>query len=124
MSEWTTSELKKAAKLWGEGWLVKDIAVELGRNFNSVNHQVKRDRERFPRRKAAWGSLSKDGVSFRTEISEFVMKEIRKEAKERRISINMIIREALLDRFVRKRWKPQGSTSTVKVPYSRGSKVS
>lgn len=122
MAEWTTSELKKAQKLWNEGKLVKEIAVELGRNYESVNHQVKRDRERFPRRKAAWGSLSKDGVSFRAEISEFVMKAIRKEAKERRISINMLIREALLDRFVRKKWKPGPSTSIEKVKLTRNSR--
>lgn len=122
MPEWTTTELKKAEKLWKEGKLVKEIAVELGRNFQSVNHQVKRDRERFPRRKAKWGSLAKEGVSFRAEISEFVMKAIRKEAKERRISINMIIREALLDRFVRKKWKPGPSTSTEKVKLTRNSR--
>ena len=123
MSEWTTSELKKAQKLWNEGKLVKEIATELGRSFQSVNHQIKRNRERFPRRKAAWGSLAKEGVSFRAEISEFVMKAIRKEAEERRISINMIIREALLDRFVRKKWKPGPSTSTEKVKYSNGFRV-
>lgn len=122
MPEWTTTELKKAEKLWKQGKLVKEIAVELGRNFQSVNHQVKRDRERFPRRKANWGSLAKDGVSFRAEISEFVMKAIRKEAEERNISINMIIREALLDRFVRKKWKPGPSTSTEKVKLTRNSR--
>lgn len=97
---WTTRELKTAADLWKEGKSIETIATALGRGRESVKHQTQVRRDLFPRRKQERMSI-KDVVTTKMVISKFVYRRIKSEATERGISINMVIREALVDRFVR-----------------------
>lgn len=120
---WTTGELKRASALWKEGKSIQEIADVLERGRGSIKHVTQTRRDLFPRRKQA-RDYFKDAVNIKVPITEATYRVMKAEAKERGISLNMLIRETLRDRFVRKLWKPQAGTSTAKVPYSNGFKVS
>ncbi len=118
---WLMSELKEASQLWKSGMSQVDIAQKLGRNVESLKKKVGERRDLFPRRVQYHGDLE-NAVTMKFQVTEFVYKLIKQEAKDRGISINMLVRETLRDRFVRKLWKPQPNTSTEKVKYFNGSR--
>lgn len=117
---WTTKELKAASVLWKQGLSLEDMGKELHRTRESVKYQTQTRRDYFPRRKQERTYFA-DKVNVKIPISEAVHKAMKAEAKERGISLNMLIRETLKNRFVRKIWKLPESTSTAKVKFSNGS---
>lgn len=98
---WTTSELRIAAKLWSDGLTIVDIANRLCRTRESIKHISCVQRSYFPRRREKRGS-QKDTAQLKLEVSKFLLTAIRKAAKDRGISINMLLRETLRDKFVRR----------------------
>lgn len=117
---WTTGELKRASALWKEGKSIFEIAQALNRGRESIKHVTQTRRDLFPRRKQA-RDYFKDKVNIKIPITEATYKAIQAEAKERGISLNMLIRETLQHRFVRKTWKLPSPIE--KKPYSNGFKV-
>lgn len=97
---WTTKELQTGSELWKQGKSIQSIADALGRGRESVKHQTQTRRDYFPRRKQERMSI-KDTVTTKMVISKFVYRAIKSESKKRGISVNMVIREALVDRFIR-----------------------
>lgn len=119
---WTTKELKAASVLWKQGLTLENMGKELGRTRESVKYQTQTRRDYFPRRKQE-REYFKDLVQIKIPISEATYKAMKAEAKERGISLNMLIRETLKHRFVRKTWKLPESTSTAKVKFFNGSRA-
>ena len=118
---WNVKEIKQASELWKQGIPVKEIADQIGRSERSLKYQVMTRRDWFPHRRRE-NRNRKDYKIIKIEVTPFLHKTIKEEAKKRNTSMNLVIEEGLLDRFVRKRWKPQASTSIEKVKYSNGSK--
>lgn len=117
---WLITELHHASRLWKEGKTIEDIAAALNRSVYSTKWQTKRRRDLFPRRHTPKNEL-KEVTNLKVAVSPYTHALIKKEAKERGISVNMLIRETLMHRFVRKTWKLPANTSTEKVKYSNGS---
>lgn len=117
---WTTTELHHASRLWKNGDSIEEMALKLKRGRESIKHQTQSRRDLFPRRKQPRGDI-KEVVDIKLAITPYMHRLMKLEAKERGISFNMLVRETFRDRFVRKLWKPQVSTSTAKVKFSNGS---
>lgn len=119
---WTTLELKAASNLWKSGKTIEEIAATLGRKREGVKHQTQAHRDYFPRRKQERMSNAST-VTMKFQVTEFVYAAVVEEALARGISINMLVRETLRDRFVRKLWKLPESTSTARVRPLRNSEA-
>jgi transposase len=106
---WTTTELKEASILWKQGNSITKIAEVLGRGRESIKHVTSAHRDLFPRRRSKKLDY-KELVEIKLPIPIYTYSLMKAEAKSRGISINMLIRETFLHRFVRKTWKPPANT--------------
>lgn len=111
---WTIVELHHASRLWKRGDTLKDIALAMNKTRESIKHQSASRRDLFPWRKQPRHDLTGKTVEVKLKLTVYTYSLIKEEAKERGISINMLVRETFRDRFVRKLWKPRESTSTEK----------
>lgn len=102
---WTTTELREASALWRKGWSMAELAIALGRSRESIKHQVASRRDLFPRRRDARSEIRSDGdpVNLKVSLTPFLHRTIKAEAARRGVSQNMLIREALRDRFLRRK---------------------
>jgi hypothetical protein len=92
---WTISELKRAAEMWERDLSAEEIAEALGRGVQSVKHQIRRHRDRFPRKRQPHGTLGSVGGSLKVQVTEYMLKLIKKRAKEQGTSMAVVIREIL-----------------------------
>lgn len=101
---WTTNELSRAGQLWREGRTIREVAHEIGRSYESLKHQIETRRDVFPRRRTPRSDVGREGrpVTIKLTISPFLHKLVKKEARARRISMNMVLREAIRDTLLRR----------------------
>lgn len=93
------TELHHASRLWKDGKRQPEIAAAIGRDVGSLRHKIRERRDLFPRRRQARNSIPA-GTNLKLLVSAYLYQQIKKEAKQRSISINMLIREVLRERFI------------------------
>ena len=99
---WTMAELHRASSLWSEGRPAAEISAMIGRDGGSFRHQVAARRDLFPRRRQARAEIRNDGepVTLKFSVPPFLHRRIKRAASERGVSMCMVVREALREKFL------------------------
>ncbi len=102
--QWSIKEINKASKLWLDGKTTEEIAEALGRGVQSIKHVARQNRPLFPRRNQSHsGGGPRLQVKF--SLTRYMYQVLQKEAAERKVSMSVVINEALRHELISKKNK-------------------